>query len=447
MIAISSREKEMYGCPYCGCEIALTKGSYGCGTLPVVCIECEKDFVILADGLTKSNIGFGTGKVDANGKTIYEYPELCAHPRKGIPSHKYVEKDVKPEYGDYCSPRGVGYDLACFVKTKIAGERITTMMEEYKDRGISCRLDYRPNEPKWIQVKFSAREEAREYFLDGKLRENNSIITKELVEEVVTMPINYTNKNKYCRGFSFASWYDLKYALEDYDNVKENKPFSMNDIIRRDPMDFYQRLGLYFTIDIFKNKDEYSNCKLLSSYLSGTNDEYSYSSSKDINNQLKNLIDLYNEEFNTQIKYEGKCRFNIYRNFDYTDYRSIFSDVEFIKSVLRKLDYSEIEKLLSVYHADNEEELNKIIEDVDVNKVYPLFTLFGLLSKLTKRDEKNADSVMTNQFNARQDLELLAHVANVQIENNPYQEVFDMIKDKLEKYRKPEEKAKQNIIK
>ena len=153
IIAVSWSEYKKHGCVKCGCEYCYSTGIQGGGCAPVRCGECGEEFVILADGLTESRIGFGTG----NGNFVY--PKLQEHPRRGIPKHEYVRPDIRPEGGgEYWTPRGVGYDLAGFVKCKAAGERIVKMVEEVIGRPPKTWLDYRPSEPNWIQVKVQAED-------------------------------------------------------------------------------------------------------------------------------------------------------------------------------------------------------------------------------------------------------------------------------------------------
>ncbi len=65
----------------------------------------------------KSSIGFGTGRKDENGETIFEYPVLVLHPRKDIPSWHWEALGLRPEYGDYWNLKGIGYDVSGFVKS------------------------------------------------------------------------------------------------------------------------------------------------------------------------------------------------------------------------------------------------------------------------------------------------------------------------------------------
>ena len=124
-------------------------------------MDCGRTCCVLADGLTKSSIGFG-GKF---------YPELQDHPRRGIPAHG--RPDTRPEGGgEFFSPRGIGLDdctcficgahdrdgqghtllsnIAAFVKCKAAGERVVEMFQQ------GARLDYRDFEPDYVQVKVGA---------------------------------------------------------------------------------------------------------------------------------------------------------------------------------------------------------------------------------------------------------------------------------------------------
>lgn len=67
--------------------------------------------------------------------------------------------NIKPKDGvEYWQPRGVGYDLAGFVKCKSAGERVVKMVEKVIGKTPKTWLDYRPHEPNWIQVKIQSED-------------------------------------------------------------------------------------------------------------------------------------------------------------------------------------------------------------------------------------------------------------------------------------------------
>jgi hypothetical protein len=178
-IAVSWNDYEKHGCVKCGCAYCYSQGFSGGGASPVTCGECGERFVILVDGLKKSTVGFGSSE----GSVVY--PELQEHPRKGIPKHSYIRPDVKPDGGgEYWSPRGIGYDLSGFVKSKEAGERIVKMVEKVIGKTPNTWLDYREDEPNWIQVK------VQEY--DGfdlkKLQQSclkDGIITEERLREAL----------------------------------------------------------------------------------------------------------------------------------------------------------------------------------------------------------------------------------------------------------------------
>lgn len=153
-IAVSFTEIQQFGCPHCGYRSGTTPISGG-GTAVWICGECQKTACILAEGVTKSTIGFGGF-----------YPELQDHPRHGIPSHG--RPDTRPESGgEFFRSRGIGregdlrcfccgvkrsllHNIAAFVQCKQAGERVVAMVQ----RG--ARVDYREYEPDYVQVKIGA---------------------------------------------------------------------------------------------------------------------------------------------------------------------------------------------------------------------------------------------------------------------------------------------------
>lgn len=183
MIAISWSDYRKFGCPNCGCDSASGGNVSGGGTQTGTCRECKETFVILSDDIRKSSIGFGTDKKDENGNTIFEYPERQEHPRKGIPWHPWVAPDPRPEYGEYWSPRGIGYDLSGFVKSKQAGERLLEMVKEVLGKEEPATwLDWREYEPTWIQFKFQGSEFDLEK-LQKMAIENDKILTKEILVE------------------------------------------------------------------------------------------------------------------------------------------------------------------------------------------------------------------------------------------------------------------------
>lgn len=182
MIAVNVNEGKLYGCPNCGCD-TWTRDNCFMGNQPTgTCKSCGLHYQIMADGIEKSSVGFGTGRKDENGNDICEYPTLIIHPRKDIPAWHYEYPDSKPECGEYWSSRGIGYDLSGFVKSKQAGERLLKMVKEVlnNDKPTSW-LDYREYEPEWIQFKFQKEE-----FDLRKLQElckKDRTITLEILQE------------------------------------------------------------------------------------------------------------------------------------------------------------------------------------------------------------------------------------------------------------------------
>lgn len=176
VIAIRYNDFLKYGCAKCGCDVVLNRGGLGgVGT----CEECGQEQMFFDEGIRKSQIGFG----DGNGG--FYYPEVQEHPRKGTPWHPYEWPDPKPEGGgEFWSPRGIGYDLSGFVKSKKAGERIFQMVKDVL--GVekpASWLDWREHEPKWIQFKFQKEEFDLEKLMEAT--KDTHILTDEILRACV----------------------------------------------------------------------------------------------------------------------------------------------------------------------------------------------------------------------------------------------------------------------
>ena len=182
MIGINYSDYERYGCPNCGCDSAVA-GSFVCrGEQTGTCQHCKLTFVLMPDATKITSTRFGTGRKDENGQDIMEAIKCSIHPRTGTPKWKYVRPDLRPPEGEYWSPRGIGYDLSGFVKSKQAGERLLEMVQEVlgKDEPETW-LDYREREPNWIQFKFQSSEFDLEKLYD--MTHETKIITKEIIKE------------------------------------------------------------------------------------------------------------------------------------------------------------------------------------------------------------------------------------------------------------------------
>ncbi len=159
-VAISIKEAEQFGCPYCGFRSSFSPVA-SLGTELRICGECDGDYAILTDGTTQSAIGFRGGY----------YPKLSIHPRRGIPCHG--RPDIRPEQGgEYFHSRGIGIDttpgcfvcggstelrinLSAHVQCKEAGERIVEMF------GYGAAYTYPMLEPDNGQVKVGVCKQHR----------------------------------------------------------------------------------------------------------------------------------------------------------------------------------------------------------------------------------------------------------------------------------------------
>jgi len=191
IIAISASSFNRSGCIKCGCEYAYNNhGIIVLATIPLKCAECGTEFVILADGIKESDIGFGSPPV---------YPKLHKHPRHLILKHAYVIPDIPPECGgEYFAPRGSDYGLAGFVKCKEAGERIVKMfseiaLERSNPNDAFCficgkspaKLDYRKTAPDWIRVVIGCCPEGRKNIMILRELTSDGIITKEKIIQAI----------------------------------------------------------------------------------------------------------------------------------------------------------------------------------------------------------------------------------------------------------------------
>lgn len=153
MIAISFNEFEKYGCPKCNCESAYSGGISAYGTSSANCRSCGEHFVLLAEGLEKSTIGYGENSI---------YPELQPHPKPSSNRKwKWIKPDKRPiDGGEFFNSRGVGYpDLAGFIESKQAGERLLEMVKlVLNKKEIKTFLDYRESQPHRIQFKLHQDE-------------------------------------------------------------------------------------------------------------------------------------------------------------------------------------------------------------------------------------------------------------------------------------------------
>lgn len=98
----------------------------------------------------------------------------------------FTAPDTRPEKGEFWTSRGAtSFDCSGFVVSKLAGERLRRMVNCVLEKDeTKSWLDYRDYDPNWIQYKFSAEEFDVEK-LDEKARENNNILTEDILRECV----------------------------------------------------------------------------------------------------------------------------------------------------------------------------------------------------------------------------------------------------------------------
>lgn len=102
-----------------------------------------------------------------------------------------VLKDERPDArnAEYWRSRGASnFDVSGFIKTKQAGERLLRMVKYILEKDeIETWLDWREDEPTWIQFKFSAKEFDVEK-LSQMAKDNDNIITEDIIRKCVKIP-------------------------------------------------------------------------------------------------------------------------------------------------------------------------------------------------------------------------------------------------------------------
>lgn len=185
MLSILYSDFEQFGCPNCGCDSAKGSCASGGGLSSGTCRHCGLRFEVRGPNVSmvcKYAI-YPEDPENPRSEYVMEQAIRIPHPRIGIPSWHWMPKDERPEEGEYWSSRGVGYDLSGFVRTKKAGERILDMVHEVLGtKKCKTYLDYRPNEPTWIQFKFD-KDEFNLDAIDKASRALGGIITKEIIKQ------------------------------------------------------------------------------------------------------------------------------------------------------------------------------------------------------------------------------------------------------------------------
>lgn len=466
MIAVKWESYKESGCINCGCEYCYSDGMQG-PTTPVICGECKTKFLVMNNDLEVSSIGFPKENYDGiiteidgekvlyngydlfglvkeqnteklnelkeilkekakNGRAIvdgdYVYPLPQEHPRKGIAKHKYVRPDVRPEngIGDFCNPRGVGYDLACFVKSKEAGQRITDMInkvnEEYENKGFSCWLDYRENEPNWIQVKINYPDELRALFLSGLIAENDNIITEDIVKNAITMKIDFASYWKYKASGRVYNAVEMDFMHGIIGKPEEFTKEQRDEIYhetwqKNNYLDQFEVWGAYKQIDLELEKGNVENAVALARHLVDLNgDHFNYELMVQRGKEreyITNLRGYLHEELvkTLNIHYRNTGNFKKQtdgkQTCDYTTLNESFKLSEDMKqqfvSDWQKLipmifDVVDLETLKTATIWKYKKDADSIAQEKQAlnrySNLYAMFSLFGLYAQVSRNIEE-----------------------------------------------------------
>ena len=235
MIAVSIQDFELYGCANCGCGTVRYIPFENLNAVSGTCVECDTSFVMLRNHVEVSPTGFK----HSESEEVY-YPVRQPHPRNGILKHEYVNPELKPQNGEYWAPRGVGYDLSGFVKSKEAGQRIVDMIYQIIEIKPKSWLDYREYEPNWIQVKINS-EDGFDLNLLNELCEEDKIINEDKLK------LALINKPSSLRWTIFVD--DKKNKEYKYLSKKELVDFTKSSNLRMIPFADWNFLDLCEVIE------------------------------------------------------------------------------------------------------------------------------------------------------------------------------------------------------
>lgn len=456
MKAVNWTDFNESGCVNCGCDYCYADHISG-PTTPVVCGECGTRFLVISDKLDISSIGIPkegykgliidkkliSRKNDINsliGKLFsdvmfkskeeiedfsskisegiavdydgYVHPIPFVHPRKGIVKHKYVKPDVRPEngIGDFCTPRGVGYDLACFVKSREAGQRITDMInkvnEEFNKKGFSCWLDYREHEPNWIQVKIDYPSEMKAILLSGLIHDNGNIITEEIVREALTRDFDFPTYWRYISSDTVYNTFDSGF----FKRIVEN-PFGMTKEAREEAygcswqrinyLDQFECFGMYKQINTDLSKNNIDNAISMSRHFLGVDfDLFNSKLTSEVppeRDYVVRLRKVYHDELINALKAQ---------NIDYDDSKDLtcgnvsLSDDKknefvnewkyFVPELMEAIDLELLKKAtdLDIICNKDKTELNEVDRRLgEYTTPYIMFSLFGLYVQVSRNIE------------------------------------------------------------
>lgn len=371
---------KQYGCPNCGCESCDFAYTISEHLVTTTCNECHEKFVVL---------------------DIDKLSTKC--------------KDIRPEnnIGDFCYPRPIGYDLACFVNSKEAGQRICDVFNNLDSEQFSCHLDYRDFEPNWVQVKISFKESLRGSILSDLIIQNNNIITEDIIKEATSKKIDFKVlwRHQVLTRLSYVtSPYLLHLSCMNPDELSNNE----NDILfssfynekNQNYLVQFETYGATQQIEKELKKGNVKNALSTGKHLlqiesstfnkyydfliaAKTQQEsvrhYFYSPLlMNINNQFIN-----DEDFDQVIKDDDEL-------FVYNKKRTTLNDQEQAPELIKKwdeilelfkefIDLQTLQNLTNCNGSKTDEELNAIIKTQETSKnIFITFSLFGLYIQVTR---------------------------------------------------------------
>ncbi|MGM9878178.1 MAG: hypothetical protein ACI33S_05985 [Bacilli bacterium] len=457
MIAVKMSDYTESGCVNCGCEYCYSDNLCG-QTISFICAECNTSFLAVSDDLQMSSIGFSKDSYDGliiksdsssditsntennivnansfneivekykNGIAIEKdnivYPIVGKHPRKGTLKHKFVRPDIRPGNGegDFCNPRGVGYNLTCFVKSKEAGQRITDMInkinKEYDNKGFSCWLDYREYEPLWIQVKINYPNETKAKILADLIADNGNIITEDIVRKAMDMQIDFATYWKYEVSSAIYKLTSGKFlheiigTPEDLSQEERNKIYEYS--FYNNYLDQFEIWGACKQIELELEKGNIEKAVIIAKHIIDLNcDHFNFElmlqREKDYYiNKLREYIHMQ-LVYAVNIHYKRTKKFKIkpigMKTCDYIkikDYANISDDMKqqflsdwqnLVPMIFKVIDIEALKTAtdMKMFAKNDKEEIEKINQVLNkYPNLYEMFSLYGLYVQVSKNIE------------------------------------------------------------
>ena len=440
--AISYKDYQEYGCPCCNnLNIPVKSHEFTVKeneASRIECQECGVDFIIQGAEVKESNIGFRNHRTED-----FYVPTLEEHPNQE-PAHTYVIPDKRPEngVGDFCNPRGFnGSEMACFVTSKEAGQRITKMINQIKNEtpesNFTCYLDHREHEPFWIQAKINYSNDFKNRVLHSLIVNNDRTITEDMITKANEAEITFQSYWEYKAKHRYFSPADLELIRDLGDSGFSRKGITyylQNEAgsQRNNRIDEFEMFATWSLVEKYmaKNNEEQAY-KLLLHYYQMDKDPFNSLMTRENNgngnNHISSLKGYFTEEIQKTLDLKDA---NYLHNGDVWRHQNSIKDKlitvlgevknseydELLDSIEQVIDRGDIETYINAVISKDSSKITDIREDM-----YIQLSLYGLYIQLSELRE-----MYMNRSNHKKCLTAIKHVADQK--NTQYFKTIDTSK-------------------